>query len=75
MSEVLSLRLPQETKQRLEALSEQTRRPASFYIRQALEEYLDDLEDYYLAVDLVDKVESGDLGLVSAEQVKRELGF
>lgn len=75
MSEVLSLRLPQETKQRLEALSEQTRRSASFYIRQALEEYLDDLEDYYLAVDLVDKVESGDLGLVSAEQVKRELGF
>ncbi|WP_296183459.1 DUF6290 family protein [uncultured Mobiluncus sp.] len=75
MSEVLSLRLPQETKQRLDALSEQTRRPASFYIRQALEEYLDDLEDYYLAVDLVDKVESGDLGLVSAEQVKRELGF
>lgn len=75
MSEVLSLRLPQETKQRLDALSEQTHRPASFYIRQALEEYLDDLEDYYLAVDLVDKVESGDLGLVSAEQVKRELGF
>lgn len=75
MSEVLSLRLPQETKQRLDALSKQTRRPASFYIRQALEEYLDDLEDYYLAVDLVDKVESGDLGLVSAEQVKRELGF
>ena len=72
---MLSLRLPQETKQRLDALSEQTRRPASFYIRQALEEYLDDLEDYYLAVDLVDKVESGDLGLVSAEQVKRELGF
>ena len=36
---MLSLRLPDETKARLDELSARTRRPASVYVREALDEY------------------------------------
>lgn len=44
-----SLRLDQETDSRLTRLAQTTGRTKSFYIRQLLEEHLDDLEDRYIA--------------------------
>jgi RHH-type rel operon transcriptional repressor/antitoxin RelB len=44
-----SLRLDQETDSRLSHLAQTTGRTKSFYIRQLLEEHLDDLEDRYIA--------------------------
>ena len=46
---VLSTRLPVDLKLRLDALSQKTGRPSTFYVRRAVEEYLDDLEDAYAA--------------------------
>jgi len=43
------VRLPKEIEERLTALARKTGRSKSYYVRQALLEYLDDLEDYYLA--------------------------
>lgn len=51
MSAVLSVRLPDETKKRLDVLSTKTKRPISVYVLEALDEYLDDLEDYYTGVE------------------------
>lgn len=46
---MLAVRLPEDIEQRIEALAQQTGRTKSFYVREAIQEYLDDMEDYYLA--------------------------
>jgi len=46
---MISIRLPQEMEDRLATLAEKTGRSKSFYIRQALEEHLEEMEDIYLA--------------------------
>jgi RHH-type rel operon transcriptional repressor/antitoxin RelB len=46
---MLAVRLPEDMEQRLELLAKKTGRAKSFYVREALGEYLADLEDFYLA--------------------------
>ena len=46
-----SMKLPQDLNDRLNHLAEVTQRSKSFYVAQALREYLEDLEDYYLALE------------------------
>lgn len=74
-SDVLSLRLPKDTKKRLDSLSAQTRRPASVYVHEALEKYLDDLEDYYLAAEEREAIRAGKSKTYSLEEVKADLGL
>lgn len=42
-----AVRLPDELYQRLRTLAGQTGRTAAFYVREAVLEYLDDLEDIF----------------------------
>ena len=44
---VLSVRLPEDLKRRLDDLGSQTGRSATFYVREAVESYIDDLEYAY----------------------------
>ena len=44
-----AVRLPEATYDRLQALAARTGRTATFYMREAIEQHLDDLEDLYLA--------------------------
>ncbi len=46
---MLAIRLPEEIEKRLEELAKKTGRTKSYYVRQAILEYLEDMEDYYLA--------------------------
>ena len=46
---MLALRLPPEVEKRLDNLAKLTGRTKSYYARQAILEYIDDLEDLYLA--------------------------
>ena len=48
---MLALRLPAEMEKRLDALARRTGRTKSFYARQAIIEKIEDLEDYYLALE------------------------
>ena len=50
---MLAIRLPTEIERRLEKLAKKTGRTKSYYVRQAILEYLEDLEDYYLAEERI----------------------
>ncbi len=48
---MLAIRLPQELETRLSKLAERTGRTKTYYAREAIVRYIEDLEDTYLAVD------------------------
>lgn len=50
MTTLVAVRLPDELEEKLENLSNQTGRSKSYYMKKALEIYLEDREDYLLAV-------------------------
>ena len=52
---MLTLKLPADLEARLNQLSEKTKRPKSFYMREALVEYLEAYEDAFLALDRLNK--------------------
>ena len=45
---MLAIRLPEELETRLDKLAAKTGRTKTYYAREVISEYLDDLEDYYL---------------------------
>jgi len=46
---MLSVRLPENLENQLTLLAKETKRPKSYYVREALERFLEDIEDAYLA--------------------------
>lgn len=53
-SETVAVRLEKELNQRLVTLATKTGRSKSFYVKQALSRYLEDMEDTYLAIDRIE---------------------
>ena len=49
MSKQTAVRLPDETYSRLKALAARTGRTVTFYIREAVQEHLQEMEDLYVA--------------------------
>jgi len=70
---VVSIRLDAETKQRLDALSATTGRPAAFYVREALAEHLDELEYAYQLRGEVEAIRRGEVETVSSADLAAEL--
>lgn len=71
----VSIRLPDEINERLDFLARQTGRTKAFYIREALAEMIDDLEDYYLAADILERIRKGKESTHSATEVRKDLGL
>ncbi len=55
----VSIRLEADIERRLEGLAKATGRTKAFYIRQAITEHLQDLEDAYLAQAELEAVQAG----------------
>lgn len=72
---MLALRLPAEIEQRLEALAKATGRTKSFYAREAIVEYLGDLEDVYLAERELEEVRAGRSQTVPLEALMKQYGL
>ncbi|MEW6657377.1 MAG: DUF6290 family protein [Thermodesulfobacteriota bacterium] len=71
----ISIRLPEDIDKRLDFLARQTGRTKAFYIREALSEKIDDLEDYYLAADVLERIRKGKEATYSSSQVRKDLGL
>lgn len=65
----LTVRLPDEINTRLTSLAQQTGRSKSFYVRKAIEEKLEDLEDLYLGLAMLENVKSGKEEVLSSEDM------
>ena len=72
---MLAIRLPKEIEKRLDALSKETGRTKSFYVREAILEHLDDLEDIYLAEQRLADIRAGRSTTVSLEEVMKRYGM
>lgn len=67
---MVTVRLDPELEARLDELAEATGRSKSFYVREALQEFLDDRADYLLAISLLEKDEP----TIGLEELRQALG-
>jgi RHH-type rel operon transcriptional repressor/antitoxin RelB len=72
---MLAIRLPEELESRLDALAQATGRSKSFYVREALLEHMDDLEDLYLAEQRLIDLRAGRTQTVPLEDVMKRYGL
>lgn len=54
-----AVRIPDDMHERLQKLAKKTGRTATFYIREAIETHIEDLEDAYLAEKALQKLSKG----------------
>ena len=72
---MLAIRLPQDIERRLGELARRTGRTKTFYAREAILEHLDDLEDLYLAEEVLARIRNGQEATHTLDDVERELGL
>lgn len=68
-----SIRLEPEVEKRLDFLATQTGRTKAFYLRELITRGMEDLEDYYLAADVLERVRKGEEEILSSADVRRSL--
>jgi RHH-type rel operon transcriptional repressor/antitoxin RelB len=72
---MLAIRLPAEIEDRLEALARATGRTKTFYAREAILEYIEDLEDIYLAEKRLENIRAGRTKTVPLEKMMKRYGM
>lgn len=72
---MLAIRLPVEIEERLEKLAKNTGRTKSFYVRQAILEHLEELEDIYLAERVLEDIRKGKQKTSSLAKVMKRHGM
>lgn len=70
-----SIRLAPELENRLDFLAQKTGRSKAFYLRELVERGMEDLEDYYLAAAVLERVRKGEESVSSIDEVERDLGL
>lgn len=70
-----SILLAPEIEKRLDFLANKTGRTKAYYLREIIEKGLDDMEDYYLAIDVLERVRKGDERVYSLDEVENSLGL
>ena len=73
--QTIGIRIPKSIGQRLDTLAKRTGRTKTFYIREAILEHLDDLEDIYFAEKTLERGRSGKEQVSSLDEVEHRLGL
>ena len=68
---MITVRMTPELRARLDELAAATGRSRSYYVRKAIEEFLDDRADYLIALSVLEKQEP----TMSSAELRRELGI
>lgn len=72
---MLAIRLPEEIEERLNSLAKETGRTKTYYVREAIIEHLDDLEDVYLAERRLANIRSGKSIPIPLNDVMKRYGM
>ena len=75
MGSAVSLRLPEDLKDRLEILAKRSGRSKTYYIIEAIREKLGDLEDLYLAEERARALHEGRSRTYTLDEVEKRLGL
>ena len=75
LTATVTFRTTPELKERVDNLAKRTRRSSGFYYNALLEDYLDDLEDIYDAIQISERVRAGKEKTYSLEDVAKELDY
>jgi len=68
-----SIRLAPEIEERLDFLAAKTGRSKAYYLRELIERGLEDVEDYYLAAEVLERIRRGEEGVLKSEDFWRGL--
>ena len=72
---MLAIRLPEDIESRLKALAKATGRRKTYYARESILQYLDELEDIYMAEKRLEDIRAGREKTIPIEQVEKDLGL
>jgi len=72
---MIAVRLPEEIETRLDNLAKKTGRTKTFYIREAILDQLEDLEDAYLAENTLAEIRTGKQKTIPLEDLAAEYGI
>lgn len=72
---MLAIRLPQSIEKRLDKLARRTGRTKTFYVREAILEHLEDLEDMYLAESALKRIRSGEEQAIPLKDAMKRHGL
>ena len=68
---MLAIRLPEEMERRLDDLARNTGRTKTYYAREAIERYLEELEDVYQAEAVLERVRTGEERTFSLDELEQ----
>lgn len=72
---MIAVRLPPAIEKRLDRLARSTGRTKTFYVREAILQHLEDLEDIYAADAVLRRVRSGQESVVKLKDVLQQHGL
>src|ERR1700688_768063 len=71
---MLAIRLPQSIEKRLENLARRTGRTKTYYVREAILEHLENIEDLYLAERALERVRNVEEKTIPLKEVMKRRG-
>ena len=71
----ITCRVEDEIEDRLGRLASETHRTKSFYVREAILKSLDEMEDVYLADQVIERIRKGEEKTYSLDEVEARLGL
>ena len=71
----VSLRLPDDISRRLQQLADRTGRSKTFYMIEAIQEHLDDLEDLHIAEQRLLDLRAGKSRALPLDEVMKQYGM
>ena len=72
---MLTVRLPENLEKRLNALAAVTKRSKSYYVREAIERVLEDMEDAYLTESAYEEFLKSGEQAIPIDKVENDLGL
>jgi RHH-type transcriptional regulator, rel operon repressor / antitoxin RelB len=72
---MLVVRLPRSSEKCLERLGRRTGRTKTYYVREAILEHLEKIEDLYLAEGALERIRSGEERTIPLKQVTKRHGL